>query len=806
MLEIEIDGKILEANPNEMLIEVADRNGIVIPRFCYHKKLSVSANCRMCLVEVEKSPKPLPACATPVSSGMKVFTKSTKTLMAQKGVMEFLLINHPLDCPICDQGGECELQDVAMGFGKDISRFTEGKRSVDDIPVGSLIHTDMTKCIHCTRCVRFGTEIAGMRELGLIGRGEKTEISTFIEKSISSEVSGNVIDLCPVGALTSEPYRYTGRSWEMTQHGTISPHDSLGSNIYLHVRNNKVMRVVPKENEAINEIWISDRDRFSYEACNSENRIKHPMIKKDGKWENTSWEIALKAASEALLFTKNTYGAHQIGFLYSSSATLEETWLLKKLANEIGTGNLDHRTRQLSGFEITEHFNPIGLNIKLNDLESCDHILVVGSNVHKEIPVLGLKLRKAALGDTKFSVINPIKFDINFSVENYVLGTNGGLVVPLLAVCDLLLKGNKKIARPEWYKTLIEIHKSNIKKFNTTDEVKHIAELIKNCSMQMIMLGTLATQHREYSELIAIAAFIGKNFNCKLAIIPEGANAFGAWQLGAVPQKIANHYGLNAYEQLHHGLRSYLLFGIDPVFDSYNSITARKSLKAAESVIAINSFFSDTLLDTATIILPKCNFAENAGSYINIEGQLQDFNPAIENAFEAKLGWKILRVLGNFLRFNNFEYTNINEVREELHRFLDIRYTADISLHVPQHNLKDSSEIYSFEHIWIGVPCMHAIDETLRHAPALQNTPDAKGCIEEDTNNIYAYINSKMADNYSFKTNDLIKVTSGKKCILLPVMVSDRIPCNVVYIPTTHPKTISLGAPYNKVSLEKVEA
>ncbi|HWQ93899.1 MAG TPA: NADH-quinone oxidoreductase subunit NuoG, partial [Gammaproteobacteria bacterium] len=439
MINLEIDGKSVQARDGVMLIEAADEAGIPIPRFCYHKKLSIAANCRMCLVDVEKAAKPLPACATPVTEGMKVYTQSTKAIMAQKGVMEFLLINHPLDCPICDQGGECELQDLAMGYGASGSRYQEKKRVVKDKDIGPLIMTDMTRCIHCTRCIRFGQEIAGLMELGATGRGEHMEIGTYIEKAMVSELSGNVIDLCPVGALTSKPFRYTARAWEMAQRETIAPHDSVGSNLYLHVRDNKVMRVVPRENEEINEVWISDRDRFSYQSLNSPDRLQVPMIKRQGVWEETDWNTALQAVVKGLRGVIQSHGAGHVGALVSPSATLEEMYLLQRLMRGLGTNSIDHRLRQtdFNDQESAPLFPSLGTSIA--ELQQLEAALLIGSNVRSEQPIIAHRLRQATQGNSaRLMFINPVDYDFAFPVAEKIITDPAGMVRALAGIAKAL--------------------------------------------------------------------------------------------------------------------------------------------------------------------------------------------------------------------------------------------------------------------------------------------------------------------------------------------------------------------------------
>ena len=474
-----------------MLIEVTDAAGVTVPRFCYHKNLSISANCRMCLVEVENAPKPLPACATPCMDGMKVFTRSPLAREAQKGTMEFLLINHPLDCPICDQGGECELQDVAVGYGADVSRYTEAKRIVADPDLGPLVATDMTRCIHCTRCVRFGEEIAGVREMGATGRGEHMKIGTYVAHAMTSELSGNIIDLCPVGALTSKPFRFQARAWEMTQQSTIAPHDSVGSNINVHLRNKRVMRVVPQESDDINETWLSDRDRYSYTALNHQDRLTTPMLKDGDQWREASWEEALNRAASSLAAAGDD--ADQLAALVSPSATLEEMALSAKLLRGLGSSNIESRLR-MADFRYTESTPWLG--ITLNELEKADAILLIGSNVRKEQPLINHRIRKAVLAGAKVMAVNPVDFDFNYKLAETVVAAPSQLVEAL--------------------------------------DNQQISEQLKTANSAIILIGNIARSHPDYSLLAAAAARLGESTGARLGFLPEAANSVGAWLAGAV--------------------------------------------------------------------------------------------------------------------------------------------------------------------------------------------------------------------------------------------------------------------------------
>src|SRR6478609_2735306 len=386
-VNIEIDGNVIAVPANSTVIEAANRLGIYIPHFCYHKKLSIAANCRMCLVQVEKAPKPLPACATPVAEGMKVQTHSAAAIGAQKGVMEFLLINHPLDCPICDQGGECQLQDLAVGYGASNSRYEEEKRVVLHKDVGPLISME-----EMTRCVRFGQEVAGVMELGMIHRGEHSEITTVLGDTVDSEVSGNMIDLCPVGALTSKPFRYSARNWELSRRKSVAPHDSSGANLIVQVKSNRVMRVLPLENEAVNECWLADRDRFSYEALNSDERLTAPMLKQGGEWKQVNWQTALEYVANGLKQIKTDHGARSIGALVSPHSTVEELFLAGKLVRGLGSENIDYRLRNA---QFAEREGVRWLGTSIASLSELQRVLVVGSNLRKDHPLFAQRIRQS---------------------------------------------------------------------------------------------------------------------------------------------------------------------------------------------------------------------------------------------------------------------------------------------------------------------------------------------------------------------------------------------------------------------------
>ncbi len=700
-----------------MLIEAADEAGIPIPRFCYHKKLSVAANCRMCLVDVEKAAKPLPACATPVTDGMRVHTRSPKALEAQRGVMEFLLINHPLDCPICDQGGECELQDIAVGYGGGQSRYSENKRVVNDKNLGPLISTDMTRCIHCTRCVRFGEEIAGIKELGAVGRGEHMAIGTYVQQTVSSEMSGNVIDLCPVGALTSKPFRYAARSWEMNSRPAIAPHDCMGSNIDLHVRRNEVMRVVPRENEAINETWISDRDRFSYEGLKSQDRLQAPMIKVAGEWQKVTWDVALDFAVKGLLSITGGHGPHTLGALLSPSATTEEAYLLQKLVRGLGCNNVDHRLCQtdFSHDDNAPLYPSLGQPIAY--LETVDAVLLIGSNVRKEQPIASHRLRKAALNGAKVMVVNPHDYPFNFPVAQKIVVDAALMVRELATVVKALAQLSRKPLPPGLDKLLVGI---NVDTVHTV-----IARNLIEAKRAAVVLGVGAMGHTALSSLNALAGVIAELTGASLGYLTVGANGAGAWLAGAVPHRgpvgAISTAGLNAREMaLGEGLKGYLLLGIEPEHDSVLADALMAKLSRAEFNVVLSAYFTDAMAGYANVVLPIGPFSETSGTYVNVAGQWQSFAAAVTPQGNSRPAWKVLRVLGNLLNLNGFDYLSSEEVREELREQLGDRLANNMTAWRCPSSLSGSAgsavELTPY-----------AIDAIVRRAESLQQTPDAKG-------------------------------------------------------------------------------
>jgi NADH-quinone oxidoreductase subunit G len=655
-VNIEVNGVPLKARKGQMIMQATDPANIYIPRFCYHDKLTVAANCRMCLVEVEKAPKPLPACATPVTEGMKVFTKSPKAVAAQRATMEFLLINHPLDCPICDQGGECELQDLALGYGRDISRFSERKRVVKDKNLGPLVSTDMTRCIHCTRCVRFGQEIQGYPQMGTTGRGENMEVGTYIEHSVDHELSANIIDLCPVGALNNKPFRYHARAWEMTQQALVSPHDAFGTNLYAHVLRGRLMRMVPRENEEINETWIADRDRFGFEGMYSPDRVSQPMVRIDGVLQAVDWEVALNQAAEGLQRAAAAHGGAAAGFLAAPMATVEELFLLARIARGLGSANIDHRLRQLDfrGQENDAAYPHLGL--KIADIERLDGVLVIGSNLRHEVPLLAHRLRKAAVSKDGATVafLNPRRFDYMFPVAAYTVAETD-----LVGELESVVRAAAAAAE--------QPVPAGVGAAEVRDDHRAVAGALLHGTRRAVILGTLAQRHPAYSELRALAAALAQLCGASVGCITEGANAAGAYLAGAVPHREpgaapASAVGLPARGMLESALKAYVLLGaIDPASDF---AVEPRALESAELVVAVTSHLPESLRSAVHVVLPIGTFAETSGSFVNLEGRWQSWEGAAKLPGESRPGWKVLRVLANLLNLHGIDYVSSEEIRE----------------------------------------------------------------------------------------------------------------------------------------------
>jgi NADH-quinone oxidoreductase subunit G len=709
-VNVEVDGVPMKARKGEMIIRVTDANNVYVPRFCYHDKLTVAANCRMCLVEVEKAPKPLPACATPVADGMKIFTKSARAIGAQRAVMEFLLINHPLDCPICDQGGECELQDLAVGFGRDFSRYDERKRAVPDENLGPLIATDMTRCIHCTRCIRFTQEIAGYQELGMVGRGEQMKVRSYIEQTVNHEMSGNVIDLCPVGALVSKPYRFSARAWEMVSHPLVSPHDGAGSNLYGHVLRGRLMRVIPRENEAINEIWISDRDRFSYEGVYSADRIRSPMIRQGGEWLETDWQAALARVAAGLKSR-----SADLGVLASSTSTLEELYLLGRLTRALGSANIDHRLRQRDFRD--QESDPVhpGLGMKIADIDSLSALLVIGANLRREVPILAHRVRKAALKGAKIVSFSPATVEYLFPVALDFVSVPARQVEDLAAILAVAAEGAGRSV-PEHLAAAVQQAKVN-------DTHRAAAAALANGGKRAVWLGALALRHPSYADIRSLAAAIADVTGATLGVLAEGGNAAGAYLAGAVPHREAagrpaGRTGLSAAEMLQGTLKALVLFGgVEPWVDSVDPDTSR-NLAKAEFVVAVTPFANDQLREAAHVLLPMGTYVETSGTYVNLEGLWQSQPGAAQPVGEARPGWKILRVLGNLLNRPGAEYQSSEEIRDELRKLCS---DMGAGAYNGRHRVvlrTGAAEVLDLS--------MYHVDALVRRAPSLQKTREGR--------------------------------------------------------------------------------
>jgi NADH-quinone oxidoreductase subunit G len=681
LIEFELDGRKVEAPAGSMVIAAAEGAGTFIPHFCYHKKLTVAANCRMCLVDIEKMPKPMPACATAIAPGMIVRTKSDKAIKAQKSVMEFLLINHPLDCPICDQGGECQLQDLAVGYGGSASRYDEEKRVVANKDVGPLVSMEeMSRCIHCTRCVRFGQEVAGVMELGMIHRGEHSEITTMVKdngsESIDSELSGNMIDICPVGALTSKPFRYSARTWELSRRKSVSPHDSTGANLIVQVKNNKVMRVVPFENEAVNECWIADRDRYSYESLNGPDRLTAPMIKQGGEWKEVDWQTALEYVANGLTQIKADHGADSIGMLVSPHSTLEEMFLAQALMRELGSDNIDHRLRHAS-FAAPAGVRWLGAPIAA--LSSLQRVLVVGSNLRKDHPLFAQRIRQATRKGAQV-------FQVNSSLDDWAMPIRNSLIAPAA----------------NWTNALRDPQLST-----------WLGDTTVASGQKMILLGNAAAHHAHAPEILALAQSLASATGAVVGYLTEAANTVGAQMVSVMPK----HNGLHAAQMLAsegNPLKAALLLGCEPALDSAAGPAGAAALAKMQMVVSMSAF--KTNLDCADVLLPIAPFTETSGTFVNAEGRPQSFHAVVKPLGETRPAWKVLRVLGNLLNLPSAHYNSSQDI---LTSVLAQSYTLSNAPSATQHSASLAADY---------APCtasIYQLDGLVRRAPALQLTADA---------------------------------------------------------------------------------
>ncbi len=707
MIELELDGKKVEVAEGSMVMHAADKAGTYIPHFCYHKKLSIAANCRMCLVDIEKMPKPMPACATPVSQGMIVRTKSAKAITAQKSVMEFLLINHPLDCPICDQGGECLLQDLAVGYGASTSRYEEEKRVVFHKDAGPLVAMEeMTRCIHCTRCIRFGIEIGGVMELGMIHRGEHSEITTVKGGTIDSELSGNMIDLCPVGALTSKPFRYSARTWELSRRKSISPHDSTGANLTVQVKNNQVLRVVPLENEDVNECWIADRDRFSYEALNSDERLTSPMLKQGGEWKTVDWQTALEYVANGLVQIKAKHGPQGIGLLASPHSTLEELYLATALMRGLGSDNIDTRLRNAE-FPAFEGVRYLGTSIA--SLSQLQRVLVVGSNLRKDHPLFAQRIRQSARSGC----------DVNAITSEALLASPDAWAMPVahavLTAADAWPQALADVA------TAVAVEKGVAAPAagNASDTARAIARSLLGGERKAILLGNAAAHHARASSLLALANWIGVQTGATVGYLTEATNTVGAQLVGASPN--AAHAGLNAGQMLAGGLKAVLLLNNEPEFDSAAGATAKAALSQADMVVTLSPFKAN--MDFSDVLLPIAPFTETPGTFVNAEGRVQGFHAVVKPLGETRPAWKVLRVLANLLGLPGFEFESSQDVLQHLRGAQPAGAT-----HVAAEKLSNATSA-PIDLTAAGaapvVASIYQLDGLVRRAPSLQMTADA---------------------------------------------------------------------------------
>lgn len=781
MIEIEIDGEKVEVPPGSMIMHAANKLGTYIPHFCYHKKLSIAANCRMCLVEVEKAPKPLPACATPASAGMVVRTTSDKAITAQKQVMEFLLINHPLDCPICDQGGECQLQDLAVGYGKSSSRYQEEKRVVFHKNVGPLISMEeMTRCIHCTRCVRFGQEVAGVMELGMLGRGEHAEITTFVGKTVNSELSGNMIDLCPVGALTSKPFRYSARTWELSRRKSISPHDGLGSNLVVQVKNNKVMRVLPLENEAINECWISDKDRFSYEALNSDERLTKPMIKQDNQWQETDWQTALEYVAHGLRNIRLEHGADSIGALATPHSTLEELSLLQKLMRGVGSENIDFRLRLSDSSldsEATNGFKP-WLGMSIAEFAELDNVLVIGSFLRKDHPLLAARLRQSVKSGSRISIVHASDDDLLMPIKNKLICAPSAWIDALTQIM-LAVAQVKNVTAP-------------VAQVAISDAARAMANDLLTDKKNAIFLGNAVTQHPQSLKIHAIVQWIAEQTGVKFGYLTEAANTVGGYVANALP----GQNGLNVAQMLTQPRKAYVLLNADPLLDC--AVAARPAFEKSDMVVVMSAFKQGH--DYADVLLPIAPFTETSGTFVNCEGRAQSFNGAVKPLGEARPAWKVLRVLGNLLELNGFDYESSEQVRDEILKGqtdLSASLNNKINLAVSDKFVEQTptNSVGNFERI-ANVGIYHA-DALARRATALQDTLDAKPP--------RAWMAAKHFADMNIGDGDIVKVRQDGHSVILPASVDKGLPEGVVRIAAGHPATAMLSNMFGTVSVERVE-
>ena len=779
MIDIELDGKKVSVPEGSMVMHAADAAGTYIPHFCYHKKLSIAANCRMCLVDVEKAPKPMPACATPVTNGMIVRTKSDKAVKAQKSVMEFLLINHPLDCPICDQGGECQLQDLAVGYGAGASRYQEEKRVVFHKNVGPLISMEeMSRCIHCTRCVRFGQEIAGVMELGMAHRGEHSEITTFVGRTVDSELSGNMIDICPVGALTSKPFRYSARTWELSRRRSVSPHDSTGANLIVQVKGDRVMRVVPFENDDVNECWIADRDRFSYEALNGDERLTQPMVKQGGQWVTTDWATALEYVATGLKQIVADHGPSALGALGSPHATVEELHLLARLVRGLGSGHIDHRLRHA---DFRRDGAPAGsarwLGTSIASLSTLDRVLVVGSFLRKDHPLFAQRIRQAARRGARVMSLHAVHDDWLMPVAQRLTAAPSEWLATLqrvaAAVADAAGEATPWAVEPS----------------ADDDAARAMADTLRSGERKAIVLGNAAAQHPQAAELLAVARWIGERTGATVGFLGEAANSVGAQLAGALPDAGA----LDARGILGGTCKALLLLNVEPVLDVADPQAAHAALQQASMVVALTSF-KDAAVEGADVLLPIAPFTETSGSFVNADGRLQSFHGVVKPLGQTRPAWKVLRVLGNLLGLPGFDFETSEQVRDAAlggEVAIASRLSNDVDVTVSSGQPGIASGLQRLAEVPI-----YANDALVRRAASLQRTTDARPP--------RVGVPPGLWQQLALQPGDAVRVVQGGGHAVLPAVREATLAEGVVRVPAGHADTASLGAMTGTVTLERV--
>lgn len=791
MLNIQINGVDVLVAQGTMIVDAAEQAGIHIPRFCYHKKLSTAASCRMCLVEVEKVAKVVPSCATPVADGMKVHTNSPKAIAGQRGVLEFLLINHPLDCPICDQGGECPLQEAAMGFGAGDSRYILDKRVVPNPDLGPLVATDMTRCIHCTRCLRFTREIAGVMELGAIRRGERMMITNYLDSHLTSELSGNLIDLCPVGALTSKPARFSARSWELQAHDAISPHDSFGSHLRVDTRNGRVMRVVARECEEINETWIADRDRFSYQGLYSPDRLKAPRIRENGIWREVDWSTALEFVAKNLNHIRNLHGPSALGAVVGQQATLEESYLIQKLMRTAGSLNIDHRLHRVDFSHQSQDPSFPWLGCTIAELEKKDAFLIIGSNLRKEHPLVNHRLRKAMMwrgGHAMF--LDAVRRDYNYAPSAVMVAS------PSLWLRELMMiaKAAQSISGQDIPGNLSHLLK------DLTPEVAHqiTAEYLSQASSSIILMGNLMHAHPKFAELRMMASLVANLTGSTVGYLPEGAGTVGAWLAGCVPHrgpggKVLASYGHDWYTMVKGGVKGLVVLGAELDRDCANQGEAVQGLKNLGFVVSLTSWNSPTQEHYADALLPIAPYAETSGTYVNLEGRWQNFQGATSPLGETRPGWKVLRVLANLLDLQGFDYFSSDQVLSEARAII-----GDVIVDNSVPWLSIPGVVISEEGVErCGEIPPYAGDALVRRASALQATPDGREVVS-------ARIHSATAARLGLSGVARVRVHQGECAVDLPLVVDDRVAEGCVVVPSAVAETSMLGANLGKVALEAV--